>query len=603
MKAPGKRADSTSAAAGHYRPPTTLGGSGRERPNTIRMTEHELLRIIAFLERVRQPFQDLIPIADEDATWNMLLFLIKSHLTGTPVTLSALASVANVPHATAMRRIHALIESGHIETETFSDAGKRFKLLPSGALTDSFVQYARRIKFLLAETFGLRSKSDSDEDYYFGGSYFAAQIIPPPRLIESLFRGKHEIRFLLNDDNYFISMRNMWADFRNNIASRKSFDLRKLPQLHERLIENAKLKESEYDIVAINAPWLGEAVKKTLVIPLDCYIKPATLSPLDFHPSVWSMGSWRGEQFGVPIYCTIELLAVRKDLFEKDRIDYPTTFERTVAAAKHFHEPTKERYGIAWNGGRGMPVASTFMFLMGCCGESILRIPKTNLTMGVDEAQGEQLRPQIQSEAGLRVLDYLHKLKEVSPPDILDMDWDRRTISFLSGQTALAYCWTVRAARFENDISSAVKRKVSYLPQPRGPGGVSNNPIGGFLLCIPSNLPEDRIERAFEAIAWMTSPEAMKANVQNGFPVAPRFSVSADPEAAATSPIVSVVDRLAKRNLLKGWPRPPVPEYLSLEAILGEEIHRALRGEVSDRAALSKAQAEADGVMREAGYY
>jgi multiple sugar transport system substrate-binding protein len=60
------------------------------------MTERELLRIIAFLERVRQPFQDLIRIADEDATWNMLLFLIKSHLTGTPVTLSALASVAHV---------------------------------------------------------------------------------------------------------------------------------------------------------------------------------------------------------------------------------------------------------------------------------------------------------------------------------------------------------------------------------------------------------------------------------------------------------------------------------------------------------------------------
>ena len=568
------------------------------------MTEHELLRIITFLERVRQPFQELVPIAEEDATWNMLLFLMKSHLTGTPVTLSALASVANVPHATAMRRIHALMESGHVKTETFSDTGKRFKLLPSKALTDSFVQYARRIKFLLAETFGLRPKSDSDEDYYFGGSYFAAQIIPPPRLIESLFRGKREIRFLLNDDNYFLSMRNMWADFRNNIASRKNFDLRKLPQLHERLIENAKLKESEYDIVAINAPWLGEAVKKNLDHSAGrSHIKSAALSPLDFHPSVWSMGSWRGEQFGVPIYCTIELLAVRKDLFERDRIEYPTTFDRTVAAAKHFHTPAKERYGIAWNGGRGMPIASTFMFLMGCCGESILRIAKTNLAMGVDEAKGEQLRPQIESEAGLRVLDYLHKLKDVSPPDILEMDWDRRTTSFLSGQTALAYCWTVRAARFENDISSAVKRKVSYLPQPRGPGGVSNNPIGGFLLCIPTNLPEERIELAFEAIAWMTSPEAMKANVQNGFPVAPRFSVSADPEAAATSPIVSVVDKLAKQNMLKGWPRPPVPEYLSLEAILGEEIHRALRGEVSDREALRNAQAQADRIMHEAGYY
>ena len=228
-----------------------------------------------------------------------------------------------------------------------------------------------------------------------------------------------------------------------------------------------------------------------------------------------------------------------------------------------------------------MPIASTFMFLMGCCGESILGFPKSSLAMGVDEARGEQLRPQIYSEAGLRVLDYLHRLKDVSPPDILDMDWDRRTISFLSGQTALAYCWTVRAARFENDVSSAVKRKVTYLPQPRGPGGASNNPIGGFLLCVPSNLPADRVELAFEAIAWMTSPEAMKANVQNGFPVAPRFSVSADPEAAATSPIVSVVDRLAKKNMLKAWPRPPVPEYLQLEAILGEEIHRAVRGEES----------------------
>ena len=354
------------------------------------MTEHELLRIIAFLERVRQPFQELVPIAEEDATWNLLLFLIRNHLTGTPVAISTLASVAKAPHATAMRRIHALIERGDILQDPLGEGSKRFKLRPSEALLESFIQYARRIKFLLAETFGLRSKTDSDEDFYFGGSYFAAQIIPPPRLIESLFRGKREIKFLLNDDNYFLSMRNMWADFRNNMASRKNFDLRKLPLLHERLVENAGLRVSEYDIVAINAPWLGEAVKKRLVIPLDGHIKSAGLSSLDFHPSVWSLGSWRGQQFGVPIYCTIELLAARSDLFEKDKIEYPTTFEKTIGAARHFHAPAKHRYGIAWNGGRGMPIASTFMFLMSCCGESILRIPKTSLGIGVDEARGEQ---------------------------------------------------------------------------------------------------------------------------------------------------------------------------------------------------------------------
>jgi hypothetical protein len=46
-----------------------------------------------------------------------------------------------------------------------------------------------------------------------------------------------------------------------------------------------------------------------------------------------------------------------------------------------------------------------------------------------------------------------------------------------------------------------------------------------------------------------------------------------------------------------------VPEYLSLEAILGEEIHKALRGETTNRQALANAQTRADQVMRDAGYY
>jgi hypothetical protein len=40
-----------------------------------------------------------------------------------------------------------------------------------------------------------------------------------------------------------------------------------------------------------------------------------------------------------------------------------------------------------------------------------------------------------------------------------------------------------------------------------------------------------------------------------------------------------------------------------LEAILGEEIHKALRMETSDKEALENAQSEADRIMREAGYY
>ena len=54
--------------------PRLRGDPFKVRENSNRMTEHELLRIITFLERVRLPFQELVPIAEEDATWNILLF-------------------------------------------------------------------------------------------------------------------------------------------------------------------------------------------------------------------------------------------------------------------------------------------------------------------------------------------------------------------------------------------------------------------------------------------------------------------------------------------------------------------------------------------------
>lgn len=567
------------------------------------MTEYELLRIISFLERVRAPYQEMVPGAEQDSTWNMLLYLMKQHLQGASVTLTTLAGVSGIPVATAVRQIHGLVARGLIVRQPVGATGRSFVLVPGADLVAAFERYAKRIKSLLAETFGLRAKPAEDEDFYFGGSYFAAQIIPPPRLIESLFRGKRELRFLLHDDNYFASMANMWADFRNNMSSRKNFHLIKQTELWSRIVANGERPESAYDIVSINAPWLGEAAARGLFRPLNRMIDGSAISPPDFHPSVWSMGSWRGDQLGVPIYCAIELLAARSDLFERDGLKYPTTFDETAAAARHFHKPARGMYGIAWNAAPGIPIASTFMFLMACCGQSILNLPKASILYTVDQATGDQLRPRILSDAGFHVLDYLHRLMDVSPPGILDMDWDTRTTAFLTGSTALAYCWTVRAAQFESDVSSAVKHKVKYLQQPRGPGGSSNNPIGGFMLCIPANLPEDRVDLAFEAIAWMTSPEAMKANVQNGFPVAPRFSVSADPEAAATSPIVSMVDKLAKRNLLKSWPRPPVPEFHALVAILGEEIHRALRREITDREALTRAQHAVENLMHAKGYF
>ena len=550
------------------------------------MNEYELQRVIRFVRRTRDPYLSFVPSAEPDATWNIVAHLIERELAGQPVTLSALVDVAGLPYATALRRVHRMIDEGHIAKEA-KGCGKRFTLRPSRALMEGFETYARHMKCLIAETFGRAASVEDESDFYFGGTVTEKRAAAgngpsaPSGRTDSL-------RFLLHDDNYFASMRNMWVDFRSNLASRRDFELQVLPDLHRTLVENARREVSAFDVVTVNMPWLPEFADTGTLRPLDDLIRPATINVADFQPVVWETGSWNGRTFGVPIYVTVELLATRQDLFEDRGIAPPRTFDDVVAAARSLHAPDRERYGIVWNAAAGMPLAHSFMFFLGACGGRILGSP---------EAARQRLRDGIDGDAGREVLDYMHRLLEVSPPEILTLEWKRGLSLFMQGRSAMSYVWTMRGARFDYDLHSQVKKRVAFHPHPAGRGGSNLSPLGGFLLAVPANLPEDRARRAFAAIASMVSSEAMRAHVKNGFPVVPRFSIAADPEVLAGSPLIGIVDRLARRNLLSTAQRPRMPRYAAVEQVLGTVLHRALRGEISDAAALRQAQDEVDRIL------
>ena len=550
------------------------------------MNEYELQRVIQFVKRTRDPWLGLVPAAEPDATWNIVTHLISCELNRQPVTLSALVDVAGLPYATALRRVHRMIEEGHIVKRTRKNCGKRFTLHPGTALMQGFETYARHMKCLVAETFGRQTSVEDESEFYFGG-----------RIADKRAAGSAEpsaarpdaLRFLLHDDNYFASMRNMWVDFRSNVASRRDFELQVLPDLHRTLQENARRDVSAFDVVTLNMPWLPEFADQGLLRPLDDLIGPDTIQVADFQPLVWETGTWDARTFGVPIYVTVELLATRRDLFEERSLSLPRTFDDVITAGRALHAPERDRVGIVWNAGAGMPLAHSFMFFMGACGGKVADAPgRCGTRIGIN------------SDAGRAVLDYMHRLVEISPPDILTLEWKRGLSLFMQGRSAMSYVWTMRGARFEYDLLSQVKKRVAFQPHPAGPGGSNLSPLGGFLLAVPANLPAVRARRAFEAIASMVSPDAMRAHVKNGFPIVPRFSIAADPEVLAGSPLIGIVDRLAKRNRLSTAQRPRMPRYAAVEHVIGTVLHRALTGDLPDAVALRQAQDEVDRILERA---
>ncbi len=565
--------------------------------STRNLSDHELSRVIDFLRKIRQPFDAGIPDAKPDIYWNMVLELIDSHLQQRPVDMSTMIELSKASWGTGNRLITRMIDKGLIDRVPRGPKHKTCFLVPSDRLVNEFIDYATKVKAHLAKTFGLRSGAETDE-YYFGGSYFAAHIIAPLQGGEISSAALRNLHFLLHDDNYFASMRNMWSDFRNDIGRKSSFDLRPLPEL----LTQAEIALSDpataYDVVAVNMPWLGRFADAGLLAPLDGVLPHVPINPLDFHPSVWATGRWNGRQYGIPIYCTVEILTARRDLFEAAQLAYPRTFEETIAAARALHRPERQQYGISWNGARGMTIAHAFMFFLASSQGSVLELPRrTENWLDALDTQNLQLR--INSEEGLAALHYMRQLAEVSPPGVETFDAERNLDCFMSGHAAMSYAWTMRAARLEHELSSRVKRRVTYLTPPVLKGRQATAPVGGFLLTIPTYVSADRKREIVNAIAWMASPEAMKAHVKNGFPVAPRFSVCADPEALASSPIVSFVDRMARRNELNTWSRPPVREYIEIERILGNEVFAAVFEDKPPKRALADAEAAAYRCIRE----
>ncbi|MCB8877154.1 extracellular solute-binding protein [Acidisoma silvae] len=547
------------------------------------MNDLELLRILDFLQKLRLPWTKAFPQADGELVWQLLHHLISSVTRGEVVTISALAQAGYAPYTTALRKVEELVEDGLIARVPRTKTGKSFALQPSVKLKRLFESYLVDVKRAVAQTLGSRGPGEASEDYYFGASPIGGS--------PGAQQGKRfDLRFLLAEDNYFVALQNMWADLRTSFGSRRDFTLARLPQLYQLALENAQRPVSQYDIVAINIPWMGEFAAKGFIRPLSNVVRDAGLEPGEFHADFWATGKWRDTQYGMPIYCTIETLAVRRDLFQEANIGFPSSFEQVLAAGQALHAPAHGRYGITWNAARGMPVAASFLFLLGDCGSFLLDRSAM--------AAKKPVRPVIEMEAGLRVLDYMHRLIEISPPGVTEFDWEASLDTFLTGHAAMTYCWSMRAARFEYDTRSKVGRKVEYLPHPAGPKGKVTAPIGGFVLAVPSNLPEERMRLAVDAIAWITSPDTVRDHLKSGLPVRPRFSVISDPEVMQSSPIVNFVERVARRDLLDSWQRPPIPEYVAMEAIIGEEIHDALIGRTADRAALASAQRRIDALFR-----
>ncbi|MGB8623621.1 MAG: extracellular solute-binding protein, partial [Paracoccaceae bacterium] len=482
-------------------------------------------------------------------------------------------------------------------------SGKTFTLHPSPQLFESWSQFAGRLRRLVASTFGASQAARNDtRDYYFGGSYMASHSIRPPQVLPQPLGLSGGIRILVHGDPTFMVMDNLKRQFEQVIGTKINQRAFSIDRLHEEALRNAERKASRYDIIAVDLPWIGEFAERGLLLPLSEVMDVERLDPSDFHTAGWRGAHWGGVPYGVPSQTTPELLFYRRDMFAEAGLEPPRTTDEVLRAAEALHNPAHGVYGIAWNAARGTALGHTFMMTCADFGQPIFDLPPIAGGFDADHLNTAALRPTIDTPRALEAAEYLMELIRFSPPDILSMSWYERVRPYAAGRIAMAYGYTLLAPYFELDPASPAYGQTGYLPHPAGPQGAPIAPVGGYVLGIPSNLPEERRADAAEALIAFTSPEAQKLYVQSGSRTAPRYSVGADPEVRRLSPIFEAVDGMSWRDELQFWPRPPVPRIAEIIEVCGHEFHDMLRGKVSPRTALQTVQARAEAIMKDNGH-
>ncbi|MAM61469.1 extracellular solute-binding protein [Maritimibacter sp. UBA3975] len=582
----------------HHEPAKNIH-SGKGAPVASPASHPEVLQVVSFLQEILGEIDTGLDPSTPNPHLNMILHLLDSHFEGRVVSPSAMVAASGVPYATGTRKLAELTEAGFIEQRPRTKSGKTMSLHPSAKLFQVFNQLAERVDRVAQGAYGGTQRTDAARDYYFGGSYQSGQaMIPPPRALTQALKLPGGLRILVHGDPTFMVMENLKRQFEQIVGTDINQRAFSIDRLREEALRNASRNKSRYDLIAVDLPWLGEFVEKGVIRALPDIMDLDRLEPSDFHTAGWKATHWDGVPYGVPSQTTPELMFYRKDWFAEAGFEPPRTTQDVIDAARHFHNPQSGRYGVAWNGARGTALGHTFIMTCADFGQPIIDLPRIAGGYDADHLAGRDFRPMFDSDRALAAAEYLLELMQYSPPDILSMSWYERVRPFANGTVAMAYGYTLLAPYFELDATCAANGNTGYLPHPHGPEGVPIAPVGGYALCIPANIAEERLSDAVEALVAFTSPAAQKLYAQEGSRTAPRYSVGADPEVRRLSEIFELVDEMSWRDELQFWPRPPIPQISDIIATCGNELHDMLRGLVSPKDALAKAQQEAERRLR-----
>ncbi|MEL6820064.1 MAG: extracellular solute-binding protein [Pseudomonadota bacterium] len=412
--------------------------------------------------------------------------------------------------------------------------------------------------------------------------------------------GNHDgvdLRIQLINDPFTKALGEIMGEFSDVTGANVSKDDLGYGGLYEKQVLNCSQRDDTYDVLFIDGIWVGEFAESGCIEAVEDRVNatdPKIIAMDDYVESFAGQATWNGTLQCLPIAGYWHMLHYRTDLFEQAGLEPPKTFDDMLAAAKVFKDnedfPELEG-GMAMNFQRGAAAGQQYFEWIYSAGGS----PWKSNFIGSTDVYGD-LAPTINSEEGVKMVEFFKEISQYGPPGVENFAWDERANAFTQGKVAMINNWSVRTPLFTDPDLSKVNGKFGVAMFPHAEGETSVPPVGGWILCI--NAHSKNKDAAWDFVKWFSSPETHKKFVLAGGPPS-RHSAFQDEQINAEQFWTQTLYDSAKA----AWPdgRPRYPGTFQVIDAIGLEVNRAIIGEEPVQEALDKANENVERVLKSEG--
>lgn len=358
------------------------------------------------------------------------------------------------------------------------------------------------------------------------------------------------------------------------------------PDLYTKLVNTFKSKDSTYDLVMMDDPWMPKFGTDNSLSDLGAM---GIQRDSDIADVVWDVGTWpppRGpvppsekdkakQLLGVTIVGNVEMF-----MYRKDKTDPPASYDDVLSNAKA--QNTSDFSGYLIRGKATNPVVADFLPILWSFGGDVF---------------DDSWKVVFDNDKSLAAVKFLvDDLKAVAQADPASTDAADRDRLMAIGQGYQSSTWPGEVNTAVLGEGTTVKGKVGFIPIPKGPSGKGVGMMGNWMLGVP--VASKNQQAAADFIKWMLDKDTQKTYAQNGG-IPSRTSILKDASLTDANPYFPVLaDALTAPP---NW-RPRTDQWNAVETILGNHLNAALAGQETAQEVVDKASAEIRTLMTGAGY-